>query len=205
MNPLKQSNLRMEMSPPPTINAEGDYFDYLRQRSRLAWLYRKYYLYPRMCRHLNGKVLDVGCGIGDFLAFRPNTIGVDINPHTIEWCRKRGLQTELMMQDVLPFQLAQFDGVVIDNVIEHIQDPSPLLSEIYRVLKPQGKLLIGVPGQRGYVCDADHKVFYDEDALVERLARADFAVKRVFAAPFKSAWLDRRMRQYCVYGLFERN
>ena len=57
-----------------------DYFNYLRGRSRLGLLYRKYWLYPRLNKYLYGDVLDVGCGVGDLLSFRPSTIGVDVNP-----------------------------------------------------------------------------------------------------------------------------
>src|SRR5687767_14790324 len=41
------------------------YFEYLQRRGRLGYLYRTRYLYPRVFRHLHGRVLDVGCGIGD--------------------------------------------------------------------------------------------------------------------------------------------
>lgn len=196
---------REEMSMPTPDTDTVDYFDYLRQRSRLAWLYRKYWLYPRLCRHLSGSVLDVGCGIGDLLAFRANTTGTDINPRAVAWCRDNGYPAELMMPDVLPFQNSVFDGVVIDNVLEHIADPAPLLGEVRRVLRPGGRALIGVPGRRGYACDPDHKVHYDEANLVAVMAAAGFAKLRLLPMPFRSNWLDVRMRQYCLYGVFQRD
>ena len=189
----------------PPSGGEPDYFDYLTQRSRLAWLYRKHWLYPRLCRHLSGDVLDVGCGIGDLLAFRPGTTGTDINPRAVEWCRRAGHRAEPMSPDVLPFADASFDGVVIDNVLEHIVDPRPLLAEARRVLKPQGRALIGVPGRRGYASDPDHKVFYDEPALVATLAASGFTVRKVLPMPVRSSWLDGHMRQYCLYGVFQRD
>lgn len=182
-----------------------DYFDYLRKRSILAWLYRTYWLYPRLCQHLSGTVLDVGCGIGDLLSFRRGTVGTDINPRAMAWCRGKGHRAELMMPDVLPFGTAEFDGVVIDNVLEHIADPEALLAEARRVLRSGGHALIGVPGRRGYACDPDHKVFYDADALVAVMASAGFTLNRLLPMPFKSAWLDTHMRQYCVYGVFQRD
>jgi SAM-dependent methyltransferase len=38
-----------------------------------------------------------------------------------------------------------YDAVVLTQVLEHVPDPEAILSEIYRVLKPDGKLLLSVP------------------------------------------------------------
>ena len=95
-------------------------------------------MYPSICRHLNGFVLDIGCGIGDFLKFRTNTVGVDINEETVMHCRELGLDAQVMIENVLPFESKKFDAIVLDNVLEHIIDPTLLLIEISRVLKPKG-------------------------------------------------------------------
>lgn len=182
----------------------ADYFAYLQGRSHLGWLYRQFFLYPRLTRRLSGRVLDVGCGIGDFLKFRPGTVGVDVNAHTVDWCRRQGLDCRLMDADRLPFADGSFDAVVLDNVLEHLAEPQPLLAEIRRVLVPGGRLLIGVPGPRGYACDADHKVFYDAADLERVLGEAGFPRRLIFHAPWKSAWLAARLPQYCLYGVFER-
>jgi len=187
------------------MTAQENYFDYLKGRSRLGLLYRQYWLYPRLCRYIDGKTLDIGCGIGDFLNHRTGTVGVDINPATVDWCRRRGLDAHLMSPNVLPFQDVSFDSAILDNVLEHLVEPDKLLGGIRRVLRPNGTLVVGVPGQRGYATDPDHKVFYDEATLVSALATARFGLRRVFQMPLRSAWLDVRMRQYCLYGVFERD
>lgn len=180
------------------------YFDYLRQRGRLGWLYRRYWLYPALCRRLRGRVLDVGCGIGDLLRYRHDTVGVDINPLTVAWCARQGLDARLMTEDELPFGEAEFEGVVLDNVLEHLRHPAPLLREVHRVLRGEGVFLVGVPGRRGYAMDSDHKVFYDEADLRRAVADAGFLPVEVMHMPLKSAWLDMRMPQYCLYGVFRR-
>ena len=187
------------------MTAPEEYFEYLRGRSRLGWLYRRYWLYPSLCRYLDGKTLDVGCGIGDFLNHRNETVGVDINPATVEWCRRRGLDAHQMSPNVLPFQDCSFDSAILDNVLEHLADPAELLSEIGRVLRPRSSLVVGVPGQRGYATDADHKIFYDEATLVSTLVTAGFRLQQLFHMPFKSAWMDAHVRQYCLYGVFNRD
>lgn len=185
------------------MNGQADYFDYLKGRSLTGLLYRRWWLYPKIARYTPGKVLDVGCGIGDFLAFRAGTVGVDINPHTIAWCLKRGLDASLMEPNLLPFEDDSFDGLVLDNVLEHLADPKPLLSEIHRVLKPGGALIAGVPGERGFASDPDHKVFYDKDDLSQVMASAGFNTKHIFYTPMHSDWLARHITQYCLYGVFE--
>jgi len=180
------------------------YGEYLMRRSRMSSFYRRHLLYPRICRRLRGRTIDVGCGIGDFLQFRPNTIGVDINAHTVAYCKSRGLDARLMDPDVLPFEYASFDSALMDNVLEHIAEPTALLRELRRVLRPGGVVLIGVPGLLGWDCDSDHKVRYDEASLTAKMAACDFAPVEVFHTPlWQSAWLSRYLRQYCIFGLYQ--
>jgi SAM-dependent methyltransferase len=182
-----------------------EYFHYLSTRSHLGFLYRHYYLYPHLTKFLRGKALDVGCGIGDFLNFRRNTVGLDVNPYNIEYCRKQGLNTYLIDQKHYPFPDAHFDSAIMDNVLEHIDEPENVLTEVYRVLKPNGILVVGVPGQRGYASDPGHKRFYSEENLITCITSMGFRVMRIIHMPWKSSWLDRIMRQYCIYGAFMRD
>jgi SAM-dependent methyltransferase len=175
------------------------YFEYLLQRSPLGLIYRKYFLYPRLSRHLSGVVLDVGCGIGDFVAHRPGTVGVDPNPHCVDLCRGRGLDVRSMQAGKIPFPDRSFDGAVLDNVLEHLADPADTLGELYRVLRDDGRLIVGVPGKKGYASDPDHKVFYEEQSLAELLDGAGFRVSRTIHTPLPIPALGRVMRQHCVY------
>lgn len=183
------------------MNEYDDYFTYLRKRSKLGYLYRKLWLYPFICRHLDGKVLDVGCGIGDMLKYRSRTIGVDINPATVKFCKDSGLDAVFMKKDRLPFSNEVFDGIVLDNVLEHIENPLPLLAEINRVLKKNGTLIIGVPGRKGYESDPDHKTFYDEKALELVSLKSRFTIKKFYYLPLNLKILDSLIKQFCIYSL----
>jgi SAM-dependent methyltransferase len=184
---------------------QDQYFEYLMRRSRLGHAYRRHVLYPRLVKRLRGRMLDVGCGIGDMLAFRPDSVGVDINERTVAYCRAHGLEAHVMQPDRLPFDAGSFDSVLLDNVLEHIAQPTPLLAEVHRVLKAGGRLLVGVPGVRGWHSDPDHKVMYDQASLVDRVCEAGFEGAEVFHTPlFRSAWLSGKVRQYCIYGAFDR-
>ena len=185
---------------PKAKNTNQVYFEYLMRRSFLGDLYRRYVLYPRLNFHLKGRVLDVGCGIGDMLSYRQNTVGLDVNPLNVDFCQKRQLEAHMMKPDIIPFRDETFDSVLLDNVLEHIEKPSLLFKEIRRVLKPDGILLIGVPGIKGYQSDDDHKVFYDEKKLHALAKKNRFNVNHFFYTPLiKSKFLSKQLRQYCIY------
>lgn len=90
-------------------------------------------------------ILDVGCGSKPYLPLFPGAkyIGVDINnpghDHSLE-------DIEVFYSGLdLPFAEATFDNVLCFQVLEHVFAPDYFLSEIYRVLKPGGVLLLTVP------------------------------------------------------------
>jgi len=186
-------------------NSDEAYFSYLQRRSNLGYLYRNYWLYPKLCGYLNGKILDVGCGIGDLLRYRKNSVGVDINSETVKYCQSQGFDAYLMEFDKLPFKSGSFDGVVLDNVLEHIEDPSLLLHEIKRVLVPDGCVLLGVPGSKGFARDSDHKVFYSKNKLISLMIDNGFITDTTFSMPLNWRYFDKLISQYCVYGIFSKS
>jgi len=181
-----------------------EYFSYLQQRSSLGYLYRSYRLYPRINSYLCGNVLDIGCGIGDFLKYRAETVGVDVNPETVKYCQQQKLDARIMEIDQLPFESSTFDGVLMDNVLEHIGEPELILKEVRRVLVEGGKFVVGVPGSKGYASDPDHKVFYSKEKLIMTLSKAGFVEENIIGMPLDLDWLDDKISQYCLYGVFRR-
>lgn len=184
---------------------QQEYFNYLKSRSRLADLYRRKLLYPALAKQFSGKVLDVGCGIGDFLAFRENTVGIDINTFNVQYCKERNLEAYEIKNGVYPFAEKVFDGVILDNVLEHLPDPIPTIREVSRVLKSKGVFIIGVPGKKGYTMDSDHKHFYDESKLEKLLKEHGYILLRFVYGPafIKSDMLSNLLSQYCIYGVFQ--
>lgn len=93
-------------------------------------------------------VLDVGCGGGftcEFLASRGAiAAGVDQSLACIKAARRHAQRSKLAIDyqhgfsEALPYSNSAFDVVVCVDVLEHVDDLSTTLSEIYRVLKPGG-------------------------------------------------------------------
>ncbi len=184
------------------------YFEYLKTRGKIASIYRKYIMYPSIDKKLKGKVLDVGCGIGDFLSYRKNnTIGVDINSLNVEYCKKNGQEAYIIENNKFPFNDQSFDGVILDNVLEHLIEPKVTINEITRVLKPNGTLIIGVPGKKGYTMDNDHKKFYDEIEMNKLLSACNYTNVNFNYMPcfIKSDFLSKSIPQYVIYGIYNKN
>jgi SAM-dependent methyltransferase len=180
----------------------AEYFEYLKTRSVFGHIYRSYWLYPRLSRLMKGRVLDVGSGMGDLLVFRPGTVGADVNPYVVKWSRQRGLDVRQIDDGKLPFPNKSYEVCVLDNVLEHISDPTELLAEVRRVLVPGAVFIVGVPGKKGFASDSDHKVYYDKSTLFECLKKAGFLPEKFFWMPLQLHWLETRLSQYCLYGIF---
>lgn len=104
------------------------------------------------------KLLDAGCGPGTItidLAERVTpgkTIGIDIQPTQIEQTQalatERGITTvEVAVADVydLPFPDNSFDAAFAHGVLMHLREPRRALSELHRVLRPNGILGVRDP------------------------------------------------------------
>ena len=98
------------------------------------------------------RVLDYGCGngyvLGHYARNGAETYGVDITPQAIELSRLRfrllGVDGEFVLNDgnSIPFDDEFFDIACSMGVLHHIPDPAPVVAELYRVLKPGGRLVI---------------------------------------------------------------
>jgi len=94
------------------------------------------------------KILDVGCGTGYLLkryAVNNAVYGVDNMREALEIATQRGVNASMAnLNNSLHFKENSFDVVFLD-IFEHLLYPEILLHEIYRVLKPGGKLILNLP------------------------------------------------------------
>ena len=99
------------------------------------------------------KILDVGCGhsslLADIYAKTPFTYGVDPNSDAVD--RNTCINhIEKCFAEEMPFEGNYFDVVVCAWVLEHLENPQATFREIYRVLKPKGKLIFLTPNALNY-------------------------------------------------------
>ena len=176
------------MSHAKNTDSLADYYSYLSNRSRLSLLAR-YFFIQDLVRHFQGAVLDVGCGIGEFLDRYPNGIGVDINPFAVDHCRQRGHQCSVAAADKLPFTDEQFCGILASNILEHLHNPEKAVSEFARVIKPNGTLVITVPLKAGFAHDPTHVIFLQENDLMRIAQPYSFYPKSIYCYPFNLKWI----------------
>ena len=119
------------------------------------------------------KIVDVGCGTGRFISNYPSIIkGIDQNQESVETCLKKGYDVVKADVTKLPFEDNSFDGVHCSHVIEHLQPKNAyrLLSELVRVLKKNGILVIRTPMlYNGFYDDFTHVKPYHPKALLHYL------------------------------------
>lgn len=101
------------------------------------------------------RLLDAGCGLGEFGAWACAELGarvlaVDLSPRMVAVAAARGLQAIVADLRTLPFEAGSFDCVVANSVLYHFDDPSEAIAELARVLEPGGHLLAVTGSNRDY-------------------------------------------------------
>lgn len=96
-----------------------------------------------------GKVLDVGCGNGDFVELAReagwDASGLDLSEQATSFARNKGLDVVRGTLQTSGFPSESFDVVTLWDVLEHLPDPAGELECVRRVLKPGGFLVVRVP------------------------------------------------------------
>lgn len=114
------------------------------------WELRRRFLEADLRR--GDRALDLGCGDGAFTAAMAaagaDPVGAEVAEAALARARKRHPELEFALVPIerpLPFPDASFDLVWASEVIEHVADTARWLSEVRRVLKPGGRLLVTTP------------------------------------------------------------
>ena len=160
-----------------------------------------------------GRLLDVGCGPGLFLAQAREqgweVSGADLSLWAKNYCKEnfgidifQGTLTEARFPD------RSFDVVVMNDVIEHLEDPKVVLSEIRRVLKNDGVVYISTPdidsflsrslGGRWWGINKYHLFYFSRKTLERLFESVGFKRLRYFSYPriFSLNYWAKRLETY---------
>jgi 2-polyprenyl-3-methyl-5-hydroxy-6-metoxy-1,4-benzoquinol methylase len=101
-----------------------------------------------------GRVLDIGCGSGDWLALMKDlgwrVSGLDFDENAVKVARVRGLEVACGALGEQDYPDDIFDAVTLSHVIEHVPDPIETLAECLRILKPGGILVVLTPNASSF-------------------------------------------------------
>jgi len=101
------------------------------------------------------KVLDIGCGSGNYLDLARNagleTFGMELNEKAAEAACAKGhhMFDGILNEDFAREHAGEFDMVTLFQVVEHLSDPVGLLRLARKLLQPGGTLMFSVPNSRG--------------------------------------------------------
>lgn len=99
----------------------------------------------------NKNIIDIGCGTGLLLedyAKKNKATGIDSNQKSLDIASKKGIKTRLHdLEEKLPFSDSEFDLVLCKDLLEYIRNADQLVSEIARITKKDGLILLHVPNE----------------------------------------------------------
>lgn len=109
------------------------------------------------------KILEIGCDSGLFSLILKNKFDIELKAveaaeEKIETAKQRGVDVEKtnIETEKLPFNDNSFDVIIFTEVIEHLSNPLFVLSEIKRVVKTNGSVIISTPNAVGLSARYNH-------------------------------------------------
>lgn len=144
------------------------------------------------------RVLDVGCGDARLLSaiksFVPECLGIDLSARAIQFAKVLNPEVRLLNIPIERLENEKFDCIILMDVLEHVPDESDrsLISEICRVLSPNGSLIISVPADT-IPCIPKHFRHYNPSKL-ESVLSPDFDISEwmfLGPSPRTCKWTER--------------
>ncbi|MCG3121297.1 MAG: Ubiquinone biosynthesis O-methyltransferase [bacterium] len=143
----------------------------------------------------NGKLLDLGCGRGYFLATAREhgfeVTGIDVSARAIEYARRSfGVEATAKTLDELQKDSQKFDVITLWHVLEHFTDPVSTLRKIKNLLQENGVCCIEVPNLHslkfmlsrskweGGNHPRYHRTFFTSTTLQQTLLKSGFTKMR---------------------------
>ncbi|XMO87914.1 class I SAM-dependent methyltransferase [Algibacter sp. AS12] len=159
----------LETTPQPSSDKLSDYYeseDYISHTDSKRNLFEKAYHLVRSfslkkklnlinsCSSEGKKLLDIGCGTGDFLqtAQQNNWIvsGIEPNQQARKIANKKTNGSVFNTEQLLKFQPNSFDVITLWHVLEHLPNLDEQIATFKKLLKANGTLIIAVPNYKSF-------------------------------------------------------
>lgn len=181
----------------PPVEGDHEFYEGFYSRLKKLGLYSDHFIRPEFnlaARHVpaGARVLDVGCGLGNFRHCVTHANYTGLDPHFAEHGGDPSIRNETIA-DHLVANAASYDAVCAFQVLEHISAPVSLFREMLRAAKPGGLVCIGVPHVPSaltripnFLMNAPphHLSWWTKEALAEMAKRAGATVESVEKVPW---------------------
>jgi 2-polyprenyl-3-methyl-5-hydroxy-6-metoxy-1,4-benzoquinol methylase len=161
----------------------------------------------------NVRVLDVGCGAGETLAYHASrgcqAYGLEVDENVKHIADSLGLNIVIGTLESNPFEPEFFDYIIMDQVIEHLSEPVSALKGASKMLKPEGRLILSTPNCRGWGRTVFgrkwinwhtpyHLNLFSKKSITIVIEEAGFEVKN-FVSVTSSDWLYYQLVNLALY------
>lgn len=159
----------LETRPQPSEDTLGNYYeseDYISHTDGKRNVFEKIYhivkniALKRKLKLINSfhaedkKLLDVGCGTGDFLKVAQDdnwmVTGIEPNEKARAIANEKTNQSVFEIEQLLKFENQSFDVISLWHVLEHLPKLEDHIAVFESLLKPNGRLIIAVPNFKSY-------------------------------------------------------
>jgi SAM-dependent methyltransferase len=185
------------------VNTDEYDEEYIKRYTSRPWYrkkLRKIELFPAIW-FTRGKTVDLGCGTGDLLDVLPKgSVGLDINPHAIDYCLAQKLDAILYDAYADDFKLTplrergdKFTSMAMCHLLEHLPDVATLMHKLFASAMELeiSRIVITVPGLKGYNRDETHRTFvnpaYIRDNQLELVAGYKLETEMFHPIPLEAA------------------
>ena len=162
----------------------------------------------------NKKLLDIGCGSGQFLyemaLFDLDVYGVEPGELDEKYVKILKIKKSDLIQARYPSNF--FDIITMNHVMEHLGNPMETIKEVYRILKKKGTFIIGIPNTRSLAnklfnknwlaYDIPRHLFnYSDKLMITFLKKNKFKIKEIRYNSRPSQFV---MSLYFLFGIKKR-
>ncbi len=152
------------------------------------------WIYHQMKPFLKGRILEIGCGIGNLTGFLLNegeVVASDVVENYLVRLKEKFEGHRHLVDTVLwdlreepPRQLSSgFDTIVCSNVLEHVEEDDRVLRQCHNLLSARGHLILVVPAMKVLYNELDrslgHFRRYGREELAQKLNRSGFRVSHL--------------------------
>ena len=141
------------------------------------------------------RVLDVGCGRGQYRAY--------FNEHRYESCDREdgffaddGADFTANIMKAIPRPAASYDAALLTEVLEHVPCPVTALRNVARILRPRGLLFISVPQAAGDHEQPEHYFNFTQWGLEFVLKQAEFEIVDHFRLDGMGKYVGNRIAKF---------